>query len=102
MAEDAWICPWALCSHDQAQACRAERLPSKGCGGRFPEGTTLEQAKQMIGPRNMDPQSLRCNCGAVWRLTTYGWAQRADTVAAPRRDAASPVQPNPSQQEGGE
>jgi hypothetical protein len=44
----AWVCPWGICNHTQAQECRAEMRPKNGCGGRFPAGTTLERAKQMI------------------------------------------------------
>lgn len=47
---EPWVCPWGICNHQQAQECRAELHPRKGCGGRFPAGTTLEQAKKMIGP----------------------------------------------------
>ena len=49
-----WVCPWGLCNHDQAQACRATTHRAKGravgCGGMFPVDTTPEQAKQMVSP----------------------------------------------------
>ncbi len=47
-----WVCPWAICNHYEAQACRAMNGTTKltrGCGSRFPQGTTLEQAKAAIG-----------------------------------------------------
>lgn len=49
-ARAPWVCPWKICTHSQAQACRQVMRPRAGCGGRFPEGTTLEQAMQMIAP----------------------------------------------------
>jgi len=45
-----WVCPWGICNHQQAQECRTVD-GHKGCGGIFPKNTTLEQARQMIGPR---------------------------------------------------
>jgi hypothetical protein len=50
-----WVCPWGICNHEQAQECRAnmgfaKRGGALGCGGRFPEGTTPEQAKQIVAP----------------------------------------------------
>lgn len=30
-----WVCPWGICSVEQAQHCRAEMNPRKGCGGKF-------------------------------------------------------------------
>lgn len=46
----AWVCPWSICSHTQAQQCRAEKDPRKGCGGRFPAMTAAADAKKSIGP----------------------------------------------------
>jgi hypothetical protein len=43
-----WVCPWRICNHDEAQACRAEPLVRKGCGGRFPPDMTPEQAAEVI------------------------------------------------------
>jgi hypothetical protein len=47
----AWVCPWGICNHQQAQECRTEMRNTRrhrGCGTYFPAGTTPEQAKQMI------------------------------------------------------
>lgn len=47
----AWVCPWGICTHDQAQACRAEMRTTKrrrGCGTYFQAGTTPAEAKQLI------------------------------------------------------
>lgn len=47
----AWVCPWGICNHQEAQACRAEMRNTRytrGCGTYFPAGTTPEQAKEMI------------------------------------------------------
>lgn len=49
-----WVCPWGICNHKQAQECRAAMGNTKrtrGCGSYFPPGTTLEQAKAIIGPK---------------------------------------------------
>lgn len=43
-----WVCPWAICNHEQAQACRADTKASRGCGGRFLSTTTPEQAREMV------------------------------------------------------
>lgn len=45
-----WACPWESCNHKQAQECRENLHPRKGCGGMFP-GMTAEQAKEFIKPR---------------------------------------------------
>lgn len=47
----AWVCPWGVCNERQAQACRSVKT-HRGCGGIFPPGTTLEQAKKQIGPHD--------------------------------------------------
>lgn len=52
-----WVCPWGICNHDQAQACRADMKPSRGCGGRFPPGMTPEYAKQEVAPRGVPARS---------------------------------------------
>ena len=44
---EPWVCPWDICNDGIAQICWATKT-AKGCGGRFSEGTTLEQAKEMI------------------------------------------------------
>lgn len=46
-----WVCPWRICDHEQAQACRAsrgggERLRS--CGTYFAVDVTPEQARQIV------------------------------------------------------
>lgn len=47
-----WVCPWAICSHDQAQECRAnvetkgKRL--RGCGTYFPADTTPDEARAQV------------------------------------------------------
>ena len=51
-AGQPWVCPWGICGHADAQHCRSMNGNSKmtrGCGSRFAPGTTLEQAKAMIG-----------------------------------------------------
>lgn len=55
---EPWVCPWSICNAEQAQVCRAERRPSKGCGGRFPGEWTLQQAREEIcRPFNAAPHS---------------------------------------------
>lgn len=49
-----WVCPWGICRHEKALACRAEMGllrdgTRKGCGSRFPPETTPEQARMMVG-----------------------------------------------------
>lgn len=58
-----WICPWGICNEHQAQACREEASPSKGCGGMFPAGFSVEQAQQMIRPRPGTPVGAGDGCG---------------------------------------
>lgn len=51
-AQDAWVCPWSICNHEQAQVCRAEMRETRlkrGCGTLFSPGTTLEEAQRQIG-----------------------------------------------------
>jgi len=46
-----WVCPWRICNTKQAQDCRAAKTGGKtqrGCGAAFPDGTTLERARQQI------------------------------------------------------
>ena len=54
-----WVCPWSICSHTQAQQCRAEKDPRKGCGGRFPAMTAAADAKKSIGPPQTASDSHR-------------------------------------------
>ena len=41
----AWVCPWTICTPDQAKICRDLR---NGCGGRFAAEMSHEQAKAKI------------------------------------------------------
>jgi hypothetical protein len=45
-----WACPWGICNHGEAQECRTEMNPRKGCGGRFPDGMTPTQAALAVRP----------------------------------------------------
>lgn len=40
-----WVCPWAICPHEEAQQCRTV---VRGCGGRFPHDMSAEMAAQYI------------------------------------------------------
>ena len=53
---EEWLCPWGICTTEQAKQCRAEE---KGCGGRF-KNMTSEQAKKEI-----DVPSECSKCGKL-------------------------------------
>ena len=46
---DPWVCPWGICNAEQAQQCRAELHPRRGCGGKFPN-MNAEQARHAVQP----------------------------------------------------
>jgi hypothetical protein len=55
---DPWVCPWAICNNEQAQECRAAPWSRDACGRRFPPGTTLKEAKGLIGQPPAGPGTL--------------------------------------------
>jgi hypothetical protein len=59
--QSVWLCPWEICTHEQAQECRAMMGNTKrkrGCGSYFPAGTTTLEAKIHIG-RAADPNAKK-------------------------------------------
>lgn len=54
-ASGDWSCPWEICTHEQAQTCRAEMRMTKrrrGCGTLFFSDTTADQAKAAVQRQN--------------------------------------------------
>jgi hypothetical protein len=108
---EPWVCPWAICNHDQAQACRAQRGRTKltrGCGDYFAPGTTLEQAKKMIRIHTTPPdechvpvelvQELRIEAALVPNRRGALYALAADEIErlrgapGPQSSGSEPVQ----------
>jgi hypothetical protein len=46
-----WVCPWDICTHEQAQECRANKLTLKskrGCGTYFTPAATPDEARAIV------------------------------------------------------
>lgn len=84
-----WVCPWEICNENQAQACRNDF--AKGCGQRFPDCTSHEQAKACIESRldrEVRPIGYVQRMGSYQGLPNYGcllttWAAQRMKVNDP-------------------
>lgn len=49
---EPWVCPWRICSHDDAQKCRSNKeyrkRTERGCGTYFMEDVTPEEARRIV------------------------------------------------------
>lgn len=56
-ASEAWVCPWGICTYDQAQACRntiGHTRKTRGCGNYFAPGITPTMARFLVRPAHTD------------------------------------------------
>lgn len=70
MAAEPWVCPWGICNHDDAQACRAAPSSRDACGRRFPPGTTLAQAVAMVRPATDPVSRVMVAADKYWEAST--------------------------------
>jgi hypothetical protein len=91
MAETEWICPWKICTHEQAQACRADTR--KGCGNVPSRAQILIENLRGTQAAMRQSAALLRREGIVHAGEMQGAANIIDSWIAgiQRIDAASPA-----------